>query len=238
MHTKRQRIIPAGEAARLPKAVFRPFEQRPVNYYRDMIVDEEQASGQRLNEQEFNARIEQLLTAEKQRWNDAQQKELQRRFDAGLTQGRQEAGTEFKRGLELLTEYARVLQAETRELAERAERNSLELAFMLAQKVIGSELETKPEAVANIARMALQQVMDCDRVELKVNPEDFNYLRSVQSDLEALLSSHAKLELRGDKSLERGSCLIETERGVLDARISSQLETLRANANIAPAPQT
>jgi len=229
MQTKRQRIIPAREAANLKPALFRPFDRRPANYYRDMIVDDEHASAPRINEQEFNARIEQLLMAERQRLGESQQQESQRQFEAGLKQGRQEAGSEFKRGLELLTEYARILQAEKRELADQAERSSIELAFMLAQKILGIELEMKPEAVGAVARMALEQVLDCNQIEMKVNPEDFTYLKSMQQDLQSLLSSQAQLEIRADKALGRGSCVIETERGLLDARITSQLETLRAS---------
>ncbi|HEY3295744.1 MAG TPA: FliH/SctL family protein [bacterium] len=231
MQTKKQRIIPAREASHLKAATFRSFDRRPANYYRDMITDEDQAAVQRINEQEFNTRVEQLLAAERQRLSEAQRHESQKQYEAGLKQGRSEAGAEFKRGLELLTEYARVVQAEKLEMAAQAEKNSIELAFLLAEKILGHEVETKPEAVADIARMALEQVLDCSQIELKVNPEDFGYLKTVQKDLEALLSSQAKLELRADKALDRGSCVIETERGVLDARIVSQLATLRTKMN-------
>jgi flagellar assembly protein FliH len=237
MEKKRKRIIPAGEAGGLQAAVFRPFDRKPVNYFRDMIVDEEQSNSHHVNEKEFNARVEQLLIAERQRLGDAHHLEAKQQFEAGLAKGREEAGGDFKRGLELLTEYTRVLQAEKRELVEQAEHNSVELAFMLAQKIIGAELEVKPGRVADIARLALEQVLDCNKVELKVNPEDLSYLKTMQDDLAALLSNNATLELRADKALERGSCVIETERGLLDARIASQLQTLHANLNAGAATQ-
>jgi flagellar assembly protein FliH len=70
--------------------------------------------------------------------------------------------------------------------------------------------------------------MDCDQIRLRVNPDDLDHLRSIQSDLETMLSNKTSLEIRADQSVERGGCLIETERGSLDARIASQLDTLRA----------
>jgi flagellar assembly protein FliH len=226
-----KKVFPASEAKQFTPAVFKSFDRRPVNYFRDMIVDEEQQNAVRLNEQEFNTKIEQLLTHEKQKLTQKHEQDLRGQYEAGVAAGKLASSAEFQRGLELMSEYARVLQSEKQEIAERAERNSIELAFMLARKIIGLELEAKPELVGTIARMAIEQVLDCDRIELKVNNEDLGYLKSVQQDLESLLSGQAKLELRADKSLERGSCMIETERGLLDARISTQLDALRESLN-------
>jgi flagellar biosynthesis/type III secretory pathway protein FliH len=41
------------------------------------------------------------------------------------------------------------------------------------------------------------------------------------------MSREGKLEMRGDPGVERGGCLVETEHGMLDARIVSQLDTIR-----------
>lgn len=222
-----QNLIRAEKAQKLPLAEFVQFERRPVNYYRDVFAEEERIGGPKLNEQEFNARVEELLAAERQRTNLQHEQESHSRFEAGLTQGRQEGSNDVKRAIEMLHGYANLLQAEKRELAQKAEQSALELAFHLAHKIIADELHTRPEAVAEIAKNALRQVLDCDQIRLRVNPEDFDYLRSVQSELESVLSKSVPLEIRVDAAVERGGCLIETERGNLDARIASQLETLR-----------
>lgn len=227
MKTRRTLVIPATEGKKLMPAQFKSFDRRPVNYFRDVIFDEDPTAVRQLNEQEFSGRIEAAVALERKQLLATHEVELRQRFDAGVAQGRQEAGGEMKRGMDLLQEYARMLQAEKQELAQRAEQQTVELAFMLAQKIIGAELEFKPERVTEVARLALQQVLDCDQIELKVNPEDFGYLKAVQQDFASQLSGHARLEIRADKSLARGSCMIETERGLLDARIQTQLESLK-----------
>jgi len=128
----------------------------------------------------------------------------------------------------MLQAYGNMLQAEKRELAAKAEQSALELAFTLARKIVGDELQARPAAVGDMAKMAVRQVLDCDQIRLRVNPDDLDHLRSIQGDLESMLSKSTPLEIRPDPSVERGGCLIETERGNLDARISSQLDTLRA----------
>ncbi|RPH93694.1 hypothetical protein EHM69_09535 [candidate division KSB1 bacterium] len=224
-------LIPAEKARDLPLASFQPFERRPVNYYVDVFSEEDRENGTKLNEQEMNARLESLLAAERQKLQQKHEQELLRQFEAGLEKGRTEAGSEVKRGIELLSTYAKMLQAEKKELADRSEKSTVELAFLLAQRILGAELQSRPEAVADVVRNALRQVLDCDQVRLRVNDADIDYLRSVQGDLENVLSQGVKLEIRTDSSIERGGCMIDTERGTLDARIFSQLDTLRAGMN-------
>ena len=204
-YSKPKRVIPSAEASQLQRPVFRAFERRPVNYYHDMIMDEDHADLLRAQDSESGARSEQARIAERKRLEEVGRREAKKQFEAGLAEGRESARTDFQRSLELLTEYARVLQAEKREAMDQAERSGIELAFMLAQKIIGRELETKPETVVDIARMALSQVLDCNQIELKVNPEDLDYLRTVQKDIEATLSSQARLELRPDPSRHTGT---------------------------------
>jgi flagellar assembly protein FliH len=231
MRSKR-RIIPAVQAAALPPASFRPFERRPVNYFRSMITtDEEQAEVQRPSDDEVHARVAAAVNAERARQERIAQQEAQRQFQAGLAQGRSEAGGEVQRTVELLAQHVRLLQAEKHEVADRCEQSSVDLAFQIARRIIGQELELKPENVTAVVRGALEQVLDCDRVRLRVHPADFSHLRTVEEELKATLGASVQFELRSDNEVERGGCLIETEKGTLDARIASQLETLWAEVS-------
>jgi flagellar biosynthesis/type III secretory pathway protein FliH len=226
---KTRSIIPADKAKRLQPAQFRSFEQRPVNYFRDMFTDDGADGASRLNEDEFNSRMEAMLGEERERARASFDAEAKRQYQAGLEKGRTESTGEIRRGMELLEQYSRVLQAEKKEVADRTEKSAVELAFALAKRILGRELSTRPELVVDVARNALNQVLDCERVRLKVNPEDLVYLKNVEAEFESLLGKRAQLELGSDREIARGGCLLETERGILDARISSQLDALHAS---------
>jgi len=228
--SKHHAILRGEPAHNLPGAEFQPFERRPVNYYRHMFSDEDLGNGGDFGSGDANGRLVEALAAERARLEREHGDKLRRDRETALKQGRAEAEKDLQRAFELAAEYARVLQAEKDELASRAEQSSIELAFMLARKIIDQELETRPETVVDVARNAVRQVLDCDQVRLRVNPDDLQYLQTAQSDLSALMGNSTRLEVRADNSLKKGDCMIETERGVLDARIASQLDTLRATA--------
>ncbi|MBU0508912.1 hypothetical protein KKH27_08765 [bacterium] len=222
-------MISSERGERLPKADFQSFDRRPVNYYRDQLADEEHESALRVSDEETETRVARAVVAERERIEREHCEESRRRFEAGREAGRNEANAELKRGLDLLMQYAQVLQAEKGEIASRAERNTLDLAFALARKIIGDEIKTRPEAFKELIAKALRQVLSCDEIKLRVHPNDLSYLQEIQTDLQSQLGGSVRFEIKPDESVEHGGCRIETEQGMLDAQISSQLETLRGS---------
>jgi flagellar assembly protein FliH len=227
-NSRRRTLIPAGKASKLQPYTFRAFEQRPVNYFKDMIVDSTTDSETGANE-DLEVRLTAQNTAEKQLLAAQFEHKCEEQYLAGLEKGREESGAEISRALDLLSQYGQLLRQEKQELSARYENEVIELAFQIARQILGRELEQKPESVADIAREAVRQVMGADEVTLRVNPEDLGYLRSVQGELKELLSGSARIEIKAEATVERGGCIVETESGMLDARLASQLTTLKSN---------
>jgi flagellar assembly protein FliH len=227
MKTPRTTVLRGVAADKVQPVAFPSFDRRPVNYFREFVADDELDANSPRADIASTAQTEEALRTERERWEVEHRQAAEERFQAGLQQGREESAAEFKRALELLQEYARLLQAEKQELAGRMEKNSVELAFALARKIIDTELSVRPEAVVDVARAAVRQVLDSNQVRLTVNGEDLSYLRHVREELAQMLDASAQLEIHADSKVERGGCMIETERGLLDARVSSQLETLK-----------
>ncbi|MDD5089022.1 MAG: FliH/SctL family protein [bacterium] len=223
-----QRVISAGDSAAFKPAEFPVFERRPVNYFRDQFADEEPGGATPETSKDTEEQIARAVAAEGERLAREHQAQALAKFAEGCEQGRREAAAELTRGLELLAQYAAILQAEKSEVAARAEQQSLDLAFALARKIVSEELATRPEAYQAVVRQALLQVVGCERVALRVHPDDWNYLNTIQADLESRFQGGAELSIRPDENVERGGCLIETEQGTLDAQIGSQLATLRS----------
>lgn len=109
-------------------------------------------------------------------------------------------------------------------LLREAEHELAVLAIAVARKVLGRELAAGG-AVAALAATALAEVRTRREVAVHVHPADAAELRAAHGTLAALLV-HAPLELREDPALERGTVVVETEAGRVDAGIETQLEVL------------
>jgi flagellar assembly protein FliH len=98
-------------------------------------------------------------------------------------------------------------------------------AYEIAKKVVQREIEEKTIIDENI-KVAINKIIGANEVRLKLNPNDVDELTDYSKGL-LNNSSFTKIKIEGDSKIERGGCLIETEIGNVDARISTQLMELK-----------
>ena len=169
-----------------------------------------------------DARAELLL--ESARAEAAQLRDDARAERARVLSEAREAGRQD--GLALATETIARAQAACERRRAAAGQEQIALAFAIARKVLGRELELNRSAVVEIAAQALAEVRDRREVVLRVNPGDAGELRSQQRRLQELLVRASWLELREDDAVAPGGVVVETEAGVVDAQLEAQLAVL------------
>ncbi len=93
------------------------------------------------------------------------------------------------------------------------------VATELARQVVRSELSMRPALVAQVAREAINTVlMSARQISVHVHPDDLPLVASGCE--EALLARGARL--LPQPSLTRGGCRIESDAGVVDARVAAR----------------
>jgi flagellar biosynthesis/type III secretory pathway protein FliH len=106
---------------------------------------------------------------------------------------------------------------------ERELNRSVDLARLLAERLLGESLRVAPEQVVALARQALGEARGARRITIVAHPED---ARILEHSLPALGLDPSTSQVRADASRARGDLRIETEIGVLDAELAPQLERL------------
>ena len=131
-----------------------------------------------------------------------------------------------ERGLGAVTELlagARVVAARARSGAEGELKT---LAVKIAEKLLGRELQLRPEAVVDAVAEALRFAGDPRELLVRAHPDDLAALeRGKPRFFERCRSLHA-VTFRPDDRVARGGCVLETELGVVDARLSVQLDAI------------
>jgi flagellar assembly protein FliH len=115
----------------------------------------------------------------------------------------------------LLVAFDEQLLALDGEMAQAVARTAL----LLAQQVLRSEVQTRPELVAEVARQAINTVMHSARqITVHVHPQD---LPLVSQGAEEALSAR-RARLRADSSINRGGVLVHSDVGTVDARLDTR----------------
>jgi len=143
-------------------------------------------------------------------------------YRKGAEQGHQQASAQWKPVLEEFAQSLRELRQARQRMRREAERDLVELAVAIARRILHRELSVDPQALLGIVKAALDRLESREVDRLRVNPEDAeligNYL--AQTGL-------GQIEIVADRQLARGSVVLETVHGSLDASVETQLEEIK-----------
>lgn len=117
----------------------------------------------------------------------------------------------------------------------RAEPEIVRLAVGIARKVIGEELAVSQDTVLKIVREGLSSGRRARHVEIKVHASDVARVRAGIPRLE--LASSCEVEVLASAGVEPGGCVIETEFGIIDARLETQLRVIEQSLTRSGRPQ-
>ena len=110
------------------------------------------------------------------------------------------------------------------EYLEGLERQIVEVVTTAVRKIVG-DLDDK-ERIVRVVRTALEQVRGRQRVLVRVCPEEEPHVREALAPMLVSASVSAGIELVADQRMKPGSCMLESEMGVVDASLEVQLKAI------------
>jgi flagellar biosynthesis/type III secretory pathway protein FliH len=131
-----------------------------------------------------------------------------------------------ERGLGAVTELlvgARAVAARARAGAEAELRA---LAVRIAEKILGRELALDPSAVVDVVAAALRHAGEPRELVVRCASEDLEALERGKPRLLERCRAAQAVRFVADDRVARGGCIVETELGVVDARLSTQLDAI------------
>jgi type III secretion system HrpE/YscL family protein len=140
-------------------------------------------------------------------------------FDAARKDG-------YEQGLALWNDALVASQRARDAMASDYESELMRLSVKISEKIIGEELLTRPETILSIVREALHSIRHERSVTIQVNPQEVEEVRRQINRLQDVLGPGRQLQVVADSSVTRGGCLVESELGVIDARLETQLKCL------------
>jgi flagellar assembly protein FliH len=149
----------------------------------------------------------------------------------GLQQGREDAANEMKSMLEEAVDKSRHMVATAGEEAQNmildGERQIVELALAISQKILVREIDENSAAVLPIVKAALDKVRDQEQIVIRVNPDDYDMIVQARRDLQMIVGREQALTLTVDHTVGRGGCLIDTPCGTVDAALDTQFDAVK-----------
>jgi flagellar biosynthesis/type III secretory pathway protein FliH len=112
-------------------------------------------------------------------------------------------------------------------LAEQMTADSLEMAVLIARRIIEGELKSNPAALTGLIRSAVARLGESRKIQLRLHPSDAANVEAAGDGGPLAGVAIARVEIRPDPTLAPGDCIVDGEQGTVDGRVATRLEEVR-----------
>lgn len=158
--------------------------------------------------------------------------EAERLRQEATLKGREEGLNEAKETLDIqlraLEEEKEELHRQYDELMLEAESKLIDILSEVYEKLIGVSFQGDKEVLLYVISNALKGIDGSHNFTVRVAPEEYESVRQKQAILENCIQGKDNyLEILSDNQLQPGGCSIETEKGIYDCSIDTQLNEIK-----------
>ena len=142
--------------------------------------------------------------------------------------GRAQALTELMPSLVAFADAGQSLIVFEEQLISRCAPQIVDLALEIAAKVIGKAVDADAEIVVAVLERAKHETVDAKHLRIWLNPTDYRLLADLRPDLVKTGSAGGRtIEIVGADEIRRGGCRLESESGIVDATLPTQIDEIR-----------
>ncbi len=153
-------------------------------------------------------------------------------YEKGFAQGEKDGmDLGLKRLETILQHFQKILgeiQNQRKNLWAQQERGFVQLVSTILRRLLRREIPCPEKVIAGTLREAFRLAEECKPIQVRLHPQDYDYLMSQPDQLPVPMGGKDSGEIRllQDPSIHRGGCFLETAYGDIDATMEGQLEEI------------
>ncbi|MBQ4537945.1 MAG: hypothetical protein II994_10085 [Lachnospiraceae bacterium] len=145
----------------------------------------------------------------------------------GYAAGQKQAQAEMDKVKRELSDHTKKLEEEYCKLRDELEPQFVETITGIYEHIFHVELQSYREILIYLISSTMRRVEDSRNFLIHVSKEDYPYVSAQKKQLLAgKVSSNCVVEVVEDLTLSKNACLIETEGGIFDCGLGTQLSEL------------
>ena len=165
------------------------------------------------------------LTAQAQSAAEAIREQARRQ---GAAEGREAMSRELASSLIAFANAGQSLIILEEQLIARYAPHMVRLALEIAEKVIGHAVEVDEQIAESVLERAKYEAAHARQIRIWLHPDDLKFLAEARPELLRVESTNGRtIEIVGAVDVGRGGCRLETESGIVDATLPTQLDEIR-----------
>ena len=145
-------------------------------------------------------------------------------FEEGYRSGLEKSGEDMALFREELLKF----MSARKDVFEYIAPDIMEISVNIARKIIKKELESDPQIIINTIIDVLKTVSKSEpKVTIRVKPQSVQFIKDTIPNITYQYGVDAKINIVADPTMEEGGCVFQTNNGIVDASIDTQLEIIK-----------
>ena len=145
-------------------------------------------------------------------------------FEEGYRKGMEQANADMEVFRNCFSEFMNA----PKNVFEYIAPDILEISVDIAKKIIKKEVESDPQVLVNTIVDVLKTVSKSEpKINIRVKPQAVQFIKDTLPNITYEYGIDAKINIIADPSIEEGGCIFQTNNGIVDASIDTQLEIIK-----------
>ncbi|WP_432400573.1 FliH/SctL family protein [Wukongibacter sp. M2B1] len=149
----------------------------------------------------------------------------------GFSEGKGEGFEEGKKLADSIIQEAltikRQVEADKKSTAVELEDEIINLTITTIEKILNKKVEEEHDIIQNLIHLGLEKCAYTEDLTLRVSPDDYDFAVSIKDKILVLSQNINDILIRQDKSLAKGSCILDSSAGSIDSSIWTQFNQVR-----------
>ena len=145
-------------------------------------------------------------------------------FEEGYRLGLEKAQADIQAFRENLSDFMNA----KKDVFEFIAPDILEISVDIAKKIIKKELESDPQVLLNTIIEVLRTISKSEpKITIRVRPQSVQFIKDTIPNVTYQYGIDSKINIVADPSIEDGGCVFQTNNGIVDASIDTQVEIIK-----------
>lgn len=151
----------------------------------------------------------------------------QKGYEEGLEDGLQKSIDEYKSEIDEAINIKNSVIEWKKNQIDKMEKDIIDLVINSVDKIIKVKLEENDEIILNLLKEALNKLTFTEKLVVRVSADDFDKVNSSRDKILAMAGYIDDIQIKVDKSLEKGDLIVDTNAGTVNPSIKNQFEIIK-----------
>lgn len=144
----------------------------------------------------------------------------------GYNEGTQRAAVELQNSQAQMQAEVDRIQNEFMERQLQMEREIVEMCLPVFEHVFSAELSGRKEVIYHLLDHCIMKIERTGQMQIKVSDANAEYIKSKKDEIQGKVGAEVGLDIIADPLLNDSQCIIETDGGIFDCSIDTELDNL------------